>query len=128
MDTQLLEVFRTVARLGSISAAARVLRYTQSAVSRQVATLEAEVGAAVFDRVPRGGALTEEGRVLLPHAEAVLERLAGARQDLEQVRGLAGGRLRVGAFPTAVAELVPRALSTFRAAHPEVASSLVEGL
>ena len=128
METQLLEVFRTVARCGSITTAASRLRFTQSAVSRQVASLEAEVGARLFDRLPRGVALTEEGRALLPHAEAVLDRLTVARRDLDTLRGLGAGRLRVGAFPTAVAALVPRALAGFRAAYPDVSLSLVEGL
>ncbi|MDG4798377.1 LysR family transcriptional regulator [Micromonospora sp. WMMD1082] len=127
METHLLEVFRTVARYGSITAAARQLRFTQSAVSRQIAALEAEIGARVFDRLPRGVALTEEGRTLLPHAEALLDRLATARRDLDDLHGLGSGRLRVGAFPTAVAALVPRALASFRTAHPDVALSLVEG-
>jgi DNA-binding transcriptional LysR family regulator len=122
-----LEVFRTVARHGSITAAARELRYTQSAVSRQIAALEADLGVVLFDRLPRGVALTEPGRCLLPHADAVLERLATAHRDLDALRGLGGGRLRVGAFPTAMAALVPRALAGFRGAHPRVALSVVEG-
>jgi len=127
METQLLEVFRTVARHGSFTTAARSLRYTQSAVSRQIAALEAEIGARLFDRLPRGVVLTEEGRTLLPHAEAILDRLTAARRDLDTLRGLGGGQLRVGAFPTAVAALVPRALAAFRAAHPNITLSLVEG-
>jgi DNA-binding transcriptional LysR family regulator len=58
----------------------------------------------------------------------VLDRVATAQRDLESLRGLGGGRLRVGAFPTAVAALVPRALAAFQTAHPEVSLSLVEGL
>jgi DNA-binding transcriptional LysR family regulator len=127
MEIHSLEVFRTVARHGSITSAARALSYTQSAVSRQIATLEAELGGRLFDRLPRGVALTEEGRCLLDHVEAVLDRLETARRDLAALRGLGAGRLRVGAFPTAVAALVPRALATFRAAHPEIAVSLIEG-
>ncbi|GID29561.1 LysR family transcriptional regulator [Paractinoplanes brasiliensis] len=128
MDTALLDVFRTVAHSGSITAAARRLRYTQSAVSRQIAALESEIGAAVFDRLPRGVTLTEEGRALLPHADAILDRLGAARRAVDDVRTVGTGRLRVGAFPTAVAALVPRALSRFRDAYGEIALSLVEGL
>jgi DNA-binding transcriptional LysR family regulator len=128
VETQLLDVFRTVASCGSITAAARRLRFTQSAVSRQIAALEAEVGVRVFDRLPRGVALTEEGRTLLPHAEAVLDRLTVAQRNLDDLHRLGGGRLRVGAFPTAVTALVPRALASFRSAYPDVALSLVEGL
>ncbi|GAA0581515.1 LysR family transcriptional regulator [Paractinoplanes ferrugineus] len=128
METQLLHVFRTVAHLGSITSAARPLRFTQSAVSRQVAALEAELGARLFDRVPRGVTLTEAGRRLLPYAEGILDRLTEARQAVDALRTVGRARLRVGAFPTAVAELVPRALATFRAAYPEAGLTLVEGL
>ena len=93
-----------------------------------MAALEEELGARLIDRLPRGIALTEEGQCLLPHVEAVLDRVATAQRDLESLRGLGGGRLRVGAFPTAVVALVPRALATFHTAHPEVSLSLVEGL
>ncbi|SCG47228.1 DNA-binding transcriptional regulator, LysR family [Micromonospora echinaurantiaca] len=127
MQPHSLDVFRTVARHGSITAAARELRYTQSAVSRQIAALEADLGVVLFDRLPRGVALTEPGRCLLPHAEAVLERLDTVHRELDALRGLGAGRLRVGAFPTAMAALVPRALAAFRAAHRQVALSLVEG-
>ncbi|MEV0154273.1 LysR substrate-binding domain-containing protein [Micromonospora sp. NPDC050686] len=128
MDTQLLDVFRAVAGQGSITTAARALGFTQSAVSRQIAALEADVGAKLFDRLPRGVALTAAGHALLPHAEAVLDRLAAARRDLDDLRGLGRGRLRVGAFPTAVAALVPRAMASFRAAYPKIGLSLVEGV
>lgn len=128
MQIQSLEVLRAVARHGSITGAARALGYTQSAISRQVAALELDAGARLVDRLPRGIALTEEGRCLLGHAEAVLDRLATARRDLAARREVSAGRLRVGAFPTAVAALVPRALATFRAAHPGITVSLVEGL
>jgi DNA-binding transcriptional LysR family regulator len=122
-----LEVFRTVCRHGSITSAARALGYTQSAISRQIAALESETGVRLFDRMPRGVALTDEGRCLLPHAEALLDRLVAARRDLAALRGLSAGQLRVGAFPTAVAALVPRALAAFRTAHPQVTLSLLEG-
>lgn len=127
MDTQLLEVFRTVAHLGSITAAARRLRFTQSAVSRQIGALEAELGSRVFDRLPRGVALTEEGRALLPYASQVLDGLDGARRAVSSLRALGAGRLRVGAFPTAMAALVPAALASFRRAYAEIGLSLVEG-
>ncbi|MEU7874195.1 LysR substrate-binding domain-containing protein [Dactylosporangium sp. NPDC049140] len=128
VQTEMLEVFREVARQRSITGAAATLRYTQSAVSRQMAALEAEFGARLFDRLPRGVALTAEGHCLLEHASAVLDRLASARRDVQAVRDAETGRLRVGAFATADAAVVPRALARFRASHPHVEISLVEGL
>jgi DNA-binding transcriptional LysR family regulator len=128
VQTQSLEVFVAVAHGRSFTRAARALGYTQSAISRQIAVLEKELNADLFDRLPRGVELTEQGRALLPHAEATLERLRTARRDLDALRDIGGGRLRIGAFPTAVAALVPRALAAFRTAYPQAQLSLVEGL
>ncbi|GAA2556235.1 LysR family transcriptional regulator [Winogradskya consettensis] len=127
VQTDSLDVFRTVARTGSITAAARALGFTQSAVSRQIAVLEGEVGERLFERVARGVVLTDAGNSLLPHASAVLDRLATARADLAALRGLGGGRVRVGAFPTAVAALVPRALAALLRAYPKIEVQLIEG-
>lgn len=121
-----LSAFREVAERGSFTAAAAALGYSQSAISRQVLSLEAEIGAALFDRLPRGVRLTEEGRCLLDHARAVLDRLEAARSDLRALHDMELGRLRIGAFDTADADLVPRALIAFRAAYPKIALSLVE--
>lgn len=128
MDTALLEVFLEVARLASFTAAARTLGYTQSAVSRQISTLETEVGAALFDRLPRGVRLTEAGTAFVPHATAIVARLAAARGDLRALREVAAGRLRVGAVPTADMALVPMAMAVFRTAYPGVVLTHSEGL
>jgi DNA-binding transcriptional LysR family regulator len=127
MDTELLAAFRAVADYGSFTAAAKRLGYTQSAVSRQVAVLEAELGAALFDRLPRGIRLTEPGRCLLPHAEALTGRLALAREDLRALRELRVGRLRVGAFPTAGTALIPQTVAAFRTSCPDVTLTITEG-
>jgi DNA-binding transcriptional LysR family regulator len=127
MDTELFRAFREVARLGSFTAAAAALGFTQSAVSRQIAALEAEFGVPLFDRLARGVRLTEPGRSLLPHAEALVGRLTLAAEDLAALRSLAAGRLRVGAFPTANTTLMPHAVAAFRSAYPAVQFSLAEG-
>nr|BFE62638.1 LysR family transcriptional regulator [Dactylosporangium thailandense] len=128
VQTEMLEVFREVARQRTITGAAATLRYTQSAVSRQMAALEAEFGARLFDRLPRGVELTAEGRCLLEHASAVLDRLGAARREVRAVRDAETGRLRVGAFATADAAVVPRAMARLRSSHPDVEISLVEGV
>ncbi|WP_369237234.1 LysR family transcriptional regulator [Streptomyces sp. R21] len=129
LSTAWLRVFLDVARHGSFTVAARTLGWTQSAVSRQIASLESALGGApLFDRLPRGVRLTEAGRVLVPHAEAVVERLHDAGRDLAALREVAGGRLRLGAFATADAALVPRAIAAFRARHPGVRLTREEGL
>jgi DNA-binding transcriptional LysR family regulator len=127
MDIALLKTFDQVAKHGSITAAAQSLGYTQSAVSRQVSALETWAGATLFDRYARGVRLTDQGRCLLVHIEAVLDRLGGAREELQALGRLEGGRVRIGAFPTAVAALLPGAMAAFGAKHPKVSLSLVEG-
>jgi DNA-binding transcriptional LysR family regulator len=129
LSTVWLRVFLEVARHGSFTVAGRVLGWTQSAVSRQVASLEAALGGTpLFDRLPRGVRLTEAGRALAPHAEAVAGRLRDAGRELTALRKGAGGRLRFGAFATADAALVPRAIAAFRARHPGVLLTREEGL
>ncbi|MGQ0842247.1 LysR family transcriptional regulator [Actinokineospora sp.] len=127
-STALLRVFVHVARLGSFTAVGPVLGYTQSAISRQIAALEDEAGMQLFDRLPRGVRLTEPGRRLLGHAEAVLGQLDAARRELSDLRDLTIGRLRIGAFSTADAVLVPRAVAAFLAAHPGLEVVLREGV
>jgi DNA-binding transcriptional LysR family regulator len=122
-----LRVVREVAERGSFTAAADSLGYTQSAVSRQVAAMEAAAGGPLFRRASRGVRLTEAGGVLLRHADRVLDQIDVARRELAGSPGRATGRLRVGAFPTAVAALLPHAIAAFRSRHGGVDVSLREG-
>jgi DNA-binding transcriptional LysR family regulator len=126
-DATRLRVFREVVERGSFSAAADALSFTQPAVSRQIATLEREAGAQLLERLPRGIRLTEAGRVLLGHAEAILDRMAAARTQVQAVARLESGRLRIGAFPTANATVVPQAIARFTRSHAGVELSLHEG-
>lgn len=127
-DTDALVLLDAVARTGSFTAAAARLNYTQSAVSRRIASLEAEAGGPLFDRLPRGVRLTAAGQALHRYARDVLERLGRAGEELAAIREGTGGRLRVGAFATANAVLVPVALRDFRQARPDVTVSMAEGL
>jgi DNA-binding transcriptional LysR family regulator len=123
-----LRVLREVAAQGSFTRAASTLGYTQSAVSRQVAGLEGATGTPLFDRTARGVRPTEAGEVLLRRAGVVLDELDAAQRELAGIAEPARGRLGVGAFPTAMAGLVPRALAAFRAGHPTVRIGLREGV
>lgn len=124
LDVRRLRVLREVAAQGSFSAAAEALSYTQSAVSQQIAALEREAGSRLVERSARGVRLTESGRALVSHADVILARLADAEQELQAIAGLRGGRLRVAAFPSACATLMPLAVRRFRELHPGVDLSL----
>jgi DNA-binding transcriptional LysR family regulator len=124
LDVRRLRVLREVASHGSFSAAAEALSYTQSAVSQQIAALEREAGTRLVERSARGVTLTDPGRALVTHADAILARLADAEEELQAINGLRGGRLRIAAFPSACASLMPQAVATFRGRHPGVELSL----
>jgi len=126
LDVRRLRVLREVAAHGSFSAAADALAFTQPAVSRQIATLEAEAGTRLVERGARGIRLTAAGELLVEHADVILDRLAAAEHQLEALAGLNGGRLRVGAFPSANATLIPLAMAEFDRVHHEVCLNLVE--
>ncbi|MQA10414.1 MAG: LysR family transcriptional regulator [Pseudonocardiaceae bacterium] len=121
-----LRVLHEVARLGSLTAAAKELSYTISAVSQQITLLERETGSELLERQPRGVRLTEAGRVLVAHAGTVLSELRAAAEAVQAVNLGHGGRLRFGSFPTANAALMPRAVAEFRERHPEVELVLTE--
>jgi DNA-binding transcriptional LysR family regulator len=125
LDVRRMRVLREVAVRGSFSAAAEALSFTQSAVSQQIAALEREAGTVLVQRSARGVRLTEAGEALVRHAEAVLARLGEAEAELEAIAGLRGGRLRLAAFESAAASLMPLAIASFRAAHPGVELSLI---
>ena len=125
LDVRRMRVLREVAVRGSFSAAAEALSFTQSAVSQQIAALEREAGTVLVQRSARGVRLTEAGEALVRHAEAILARRAEAEAELEAIAGLRGGRLRLAAFESAAASLMPLAIASFRAAHPGVELSLI---
>ncbi|HWY17822.1 MAG TPA: LysR family transcriptional regulator [Solirubrobacteraceae bacterium] len=127
LNVNRLRILREVAHRGSFSAAADALSYSQSAVSQQIAALEAETGMTLLERRPRGVSLTAAGQTLVGHAESVLADLDAAEAALAAIAGLRGGRLRMASFPTAGATLMPLAIATFRARHPGVELTLAEG-
>jgi DNA-binding transcriptional LysR family regulator len=125
LDVWGLRVLVEVADHGSFSAAAQALSMTQPAVSRQVAGLERRLGVALFRRVHRGARPTAPGAVAVELAREVLARMAALEARMGAFSGLETGELRLSAFPSANAALVPGAIRRFGRAHPGIALSLV---
>jgi DNA-binding transcriptional LysR family regulator len=127
MDASLTElrVLRAVAELGSFTAAAESLGYTQSAASRQIASLETAAGAQLCERRPDGVRLTAAGRIVLRHAAIALDELEAAVRELSG-QAPEEGSVRLGAFAGAGAWLVPSALSGLGRAHPGIEVSTRE--
>ncbi|GAA4726865.1 LysR family transcriptional regulator [Isoptericola chiayiensis] len=126
LDLTRLRVLAAVARTGSVTAAARELHYAQPSVSHHLARLEAEAGLPLLERVGRGVRLTEAGRLLADRAEEIIGRVESVQRELDALAGLRAGRARLAAFPSALATLVPAAVTRLRTAHPGLGVGLVE--
>jgi DNA-binding transcriptional LysR family regulator len=120
LDPRRLLTFGEVARRRSFSRAAEALALTQPAVSQQVAALERQLGVRLLDRGPGGPAPTEAGTLLLAHADAIAERLQQADAQLSELVADERATLRIGAFPTALASIVPAAIAHVRADRPDL--------
>jgi molybdate transport repressor ModE-like protein len=123
-----LAALQAVAEEGSFGRAARRLGYTQSAVSQQIATLERVVGERLIERPggPRAVSLTQGGEILLRHADAIVARLRAAQADLAALSAGGIGSLRVGAFQSVGARVLPEVMRRFGTRWPQVDISLTE--
>ena len=130
LDLRHLVALKAIADAGSFGRAADRLGYTQSAISQQIATLERIVGLRLIERPggPRPISLTEAGRILLRHAEAIQARLLAARADMNALEAGDAGRLRVGTFQSVGTRILPTLLRRFSDAHPQVEVVLRESL
>src|SRR5213596_750700 len=117
-----------VAREGSFGKAALALGYTQSAFSQQIAMLERIVGERLVERPggPKPVSLTEAGRLLLTHAEAIAARVAAAQADLTALGDGEAGALRVGVFQSVGQRILPALMRRFVRQWPKVEITLTE--
>jgi DNA-binding transcriptional LysR family regulator len=120
LDLVRLRVLAAVAAHGSVTAAADALHYTQPTVSHHLARLEAATGAKLVQRVGRGIRLTPEGEVLARRAAEIVGRVDAADAELASLVGLQSGRVRVGAFSSALSVLVPPAAAELRRDYPNL--------
>lgn len=128
LDLRHLLALKAIADEGSFGRAAERLGYTQSAISQQIAALERIVGLRLIERPggPRPVSLTEAGRILLRHAEAIEARLLAAKADMAALEAGDAGRLRVGTFQSVGAKIIPTLLRRFATSHPGVEVVLTE--
>ncbi len=117
---------RAIADEGSFTAAALSLGYSQPAISQMVRRLEQRTGTVLVERIGRSVRLTEAGEVLARHAGPVLAALNAAEEEVAAIAGMRAGRVRLMAFPSASATLVPRALSLLKGRYPELTITFTE--
>ncbi|SNS83767.1 DNA-binding transcriptional regulator, LysR family [Streptosporangium subroseum] len=121
-----LRVFREVAERGTLTSAAAALDYTQSAVSRQISTLERAAGVPLLERRHDGVRLTAAGHIVLRRATTVLDQIDATARELAGLP-VEAGTVRVGWFPSAGAVLLPRAIAALRRSHPAITVTSREG-
>lgn len=125
LDVRKLRVLREVETRGTIAAAAHAMRYTPSAVSQQLAALQAEAGVTLIERVGRTVQLTDAGKRLVRHADEILARLEEAEAELTAGDGVRG-TVRVSAFQTAALALLPPAIAQLGERHPDLRVEYIE--
>ncbi len=120
MDLDNLKAFISVARRRSFSLASEDLFITQPAVSKRVAALETQIGAALFDRIGKNIHLTQAGKILLPRAEQIVRQLEEARQVIADLSGDVRGELRVATSHHLGLHKLPPVLRAFASTYPNV--------
>lgn len=120
MDINTLKAFVAVAEASSFSIAAENIFLTQSAVSKRISVLEAELGVKLFDRVGKTTNLNEAGRKLLPRAINMLQELEDIQRSISNLSGDVGGVLKMGTSHHIGLHRLPSVLRSFRQAHPNV--------
>ncbi len=117
-----------VARAGSIRKAAEKLHVASTALNRKILELEAEAGTPLFERLPRGVRLTAAGEVLLGTVRRSLADLRSASSQIEQLRGLVRGTVRMGCAESVATDLVPGAIAHYQQSHPGVQFQVLSGV
>ncbi len=128
MEVHQLRYFCAVARHGTFTRASEIEHVAQPSLSQQILKLEAELGARLFDRLPRSARLTVFGKAFLPKAERILRELDEAKTELREMSGNEKGDVVVGIIPTIAAYLLPKLLNDFAARHPLIAITIVEDI
>ncbi|KAA1421085.1 LysR family transcriptional regulator [Nocardioides humilatus] len=126
IDVRRLEALVALHRTGTVSAAAAQLHYGQPTISHHLRRLEVETGSVLLQRVGRGLRLTPDGERLAIRGAEVLALLARAEAELDASTSLQAGQVRLAAFPSAAATLVPAAVSLLARRHPGLGLDLVE--
>jgi LysR family transcriptional regulator, hydrogen peroxide-inducible genes activator len=126
MEVHQLRYFCAVAESGNFTRAAGSARVSQPSLSQQIHKLEDELGARLFDRLPRSARLTQFGKAFLPKAQGILRQIGEATVEIREMASAESGEIILGAIPTIAPYLLPRLLSSFARQRPSVSVRVVE--
>jgi len=128
MEIHQLRYFCAIAHHGTFTRAALAEGIAQPSLSQQIQKLEGELGARLFDRLPKRAKLTSFGSAFLPKAKQILRELGEAKTEILEMTGRENGELTVGAIPTIAPYLFPRLLAGFSQQHRTIAIKIVEDI
>lgn len=120
MDVQRMKTLRELALKGTMAAVSESLHLSPSAISQQISLLEAEVGLTLVERRGRGVQLTEAGRRLVHHADAIISVLASAKADLADLRGTPFGEIKLASFPSIASRILPSVMEVLARDYPGI--------
>ncbi|MGP4110607.1 LysR family transcriptional regulator [Streptomyces sp. 4N509B] len=120
MDVRQLRALVTVAEVGSVTRAAELLHLVQPAVTRQIRTLEQELGVALFERTRHGMRTTEAGAIMVDRARRALTELERARAEVQPTPGVVSGIVTVGLLESATELLAEPLVSAVARDHPGI--------
>lgn len=124
---ELYRVFKEVAEVGNITAAAQALYISQSAVSQSIKQLEHDLQTRLFARNSRGVTLTAEGQMLYEYVRSAMGLLETGEEKLSQTRELQMGKLIIGASDTVTSQFLLPYLDSFHKQHPAIHIQIVSG-
>lgn len=127
MDIRTMQYYLAIVREGTISSAAEALHVAQPSLSRQMKDLEAELGAALFERGNRRITLTEEGRILRRRAEEIVRLMQMTEEEIAGVKNYVSGTVRIGAGESCTFHYLSRTVSLLTREHPNIRFQIISG-
>ena len=129
MDTNIQKymAFIKTVECGSFTRAAQSLCYSQSGVSRMILDLESEWGLSLLERNKSGVKLTSDGMKLLPYARRVCEEYNRLQAQVDELKGMQSGLIRIGTFSSVATHWLPRIIKAFQRDYPNIEYELLMG-
>ncbi|MCX7284067.1 MAG: LysR family transcriptional regulator, partial [Novosphingobium sp.] len=128
LDERQLRAFLAVAETGSLGRAAMLVHLTQPSLSRVIQRMEQGLGHPLFERQSKGMTLTAAGETLLPHARLLQSEMLAARAELDALRGLRRGTVRIGAVAAVMRTLVAQSLGRLFHDFPQLTAEAIEAV
>lgn len=127
MNNQRYRAIIETIQQGSLTKAAQKLGYTQSGITHLLTGAERSIGLKLIDRTKKGARLTPEGKILLPFLQAVLQAEENLQEQIDHIKGLETGTIRIGSFSSVSTTFLPKLVKRFQELHPSISFEVLHG-